>query len=37
MHFFNKKWERGFICVFMRDKGLKWEKIKIKDQSVINK
>jgi len=24
--FFNKKWERGFICAFMRDKWPKHEK-----------
>jgi len=31
MHFLIKIWEKGFICAFMKDKGLKREKIKIKD------
>ena len=37
MYFFNKKWEKGCKCAFMRDKRPKRKKIKIKDQSVTNK
>ena len=38
MYFFNKNWEKGFMCVFMRDEGPKRENKKIKDQVLqINK